>query len=42
MDEYHAGIENGGILMGLKPHSNEDARYFEQEWRVHHASQVHA
>jgi hypothetical protein len=23
MDEYHAGIENGGILMGVKPHSDE-------------------
>jgi hypothetical protein len=41
MDEYRAGIENGGILMGVKPHSAEDARYFEQQWKVHHASQVH-
>jgi len=42
MDEYHAGIEHGGLLMGVKPHSDEDAQYFEQQWRVHHASQVHA
>ena len=42
MDEYHAGIENGGILMGVKPHSAEDARYFEQQWKANYATQVHA
>jgi hypothetical protein len=42
MDEYHAGIENGGVLMGVKPHSAEDARYFEQQWSLNHARQVHA
>jgi len=42
MDEYHAGIENGGILMGVKPHTPEDARYFEQQWTMNYASQVHA
>ena len=42
MDEYHAGIENGGALMGVKPHSQEDARYFEQQWSQSHATDVHA
>jgi hypothetical protein len=42
MDEYHAGIENGGVLMGVKPHSREDARYFEQQWSLSHGSHVHA
>ena len=42
MDEYHAGIEHGGILMGVKPHSREDAQYFEQQWKLNYASQVHA
>jgi hypothetical protein len=42
MDEYHAGIENGGVLMGVKPHSQEDARYFEQQWSQRNASGVHA
>ena len=42
MDEYHAGIENGGILMGIKPHSAEDALYFEQQWKVNRGTQVHA
>jgi len=30
---YEAGIKKGGILMGVKPRSPEDAAYFEQEWR---------
>ena len=42
MSEYNAGIENGGVLMGVRPHSEEDARYFEQEWAMNNASQVHA
>ena len=42
MDEYHAAIEHGGVLMGVKPHSEEDARYFEQQWSLNHASHVHA
>ena len=40
MDEYHAGIEKGGILMGVKPHSEDDARYFEREWKLNYARQV--
>ena len=42
MDEYQSGINNGGVLMGVKPHSEADARYFEEHWKVNHASQVHA
>ena len=42
INEYHAGIENGGILMGVKPHSEEDAQYFEQQWKMNYARQVHA
>lgn len=30
---YEAGLKKGGILMGVKPRSDEDAEYFEQEWR---------
>ncbi|WP_267913153.1 YsnF/AvaK domain-containing protein [Noviherbaspirillum pedocola] len=29
---YEAGIKNGGILMGVKPRSSEDAQYFETRW----------
>jgi hypothetical protein len=30
--QYASGIKEGGILMGVKPRSDEDARRFEQEW----------
>jgi hypothetical protein len=42
MEEYHAGIENGGVLIGVKPHSREDARYFEQQWSQSQARHAHA
>jgi hypothetical protein len=32
--EYQLGIEQGGILLGVKAHSDEDARYFEQAWKA--------
>lgn len=31
--EYEEGIRNGGIVMGVRPRSDEDAQYFENEWR---------
>lgn len=31
--EYETGIKNGGTVLGVKPRSNEDADYFENEWR---------
>lgn len=30
---YEQGIKDGGILMGVKPRSDEDARYFAHEWK---------
>ena len=30
---YEEGIKSGGILMGVKPRSEEDAEYIEQGWR---------
>jgi hypothetical protein len=32
---YEEGIRNGGILMGVTPRSEDDARYFETQWRGH-------
>ena len=29
---YEQGIKSGGILMGVRPRSDEDAGYFEREW----------
>jgi hypothetical protein len=30
---YEEGIKRGGILMGVRPRSKEDAAYVEREWR---------
>lgn len=32
--EYESGIQEGGILMGVQPRSEEDARYFQDHWRA--------
>jgi hypothetical protein len=29
---YEAGIKSGGIVMGVRPRSDEDAAYLESEW----------
>jgi hypothetical protein len=31
--EYEAGIREGGILMGVRPRSDDDATHLEQQWR---------
>ena len=31
--QYEAGINDGGIVVGVQPRSTEDADYFENEWR---------
>ena len=40
-EEYEKGIKNGGVFMGVNPRSDEDAAYFENEWKNHGRS-VHA
>lgn len=30
---YDEGIRNGGMVMGINPRTDEDAEYFENEWR---------
>lgn len=30
---YDEGVRNGGIVMGVNPRNDEDASYFENEWR---------
>src|SRR5262249_11704627 len=30
---YEKGINEGGIVMGVTPRSDEDAEYFKREWR---------
>jgi len=30
---YESGIKDGGIVMGVKPRNEEDAKYFEDNWK---------
>lgn len=39
--EYESGIKNGGMVMGVTPRSDEDADYFENEFRTHRAESVY-
>ena len=32
--QYEAGIHDGGILMGVKARSDEDAQHIEQQWKA--------
>lgn len=39
--EYEQGIKDGGIVMGVKPRSAEDARYFEEQFKNNNADKVY-
>lgn len=32
IQQYEAGLKAGGLLMGVKPHTTEDATYFAEKW----------
>ena len=36
---YESGISDGGTVLGVKPRSNEDADYFENDWTTNHKGQ---
>lgn len=38
---YESGIKDGGIVMGVKPRSDEDADYLEREWKNNKGEQVY-
>jgi len=40
--QYEAGIHDGGILMGVKPRSDQDALYIEQQWKASGGQHVHS
>ena len=40
--QYEAGIRDGGILMGVKPRSEQDARYIEKQWKASGGQHVHS
>jgi hypothetical protein len=37
---YEEGIREGGIVMGVHPRTEEDARYIQDEWQKHNAEHV--
>lgn len=39
--EYESGVKEGGIVMGVHPRSDEDARHFESEWRNSHGESIY-
>ena len=39
--EYESGIKEGGILMGVKPRSADDAAYLEQQWKANRGEHVY-
>jgi len=39
--DYESGIKEGGILMGVRPRSDEDADYIEREWRNNSGEHVY-
>ena len=38
---YDEGIREGGILMAVRPRSDEDASHFEEAWRTNRGEHVH-
>ena len=38
---YEKGLQEGGIVMGVTPRSDEDAEYFEREWKNHRGEEVY-
>lgn len=38
---YEEGIKDGGIVMGVNPRNDEDAAYFENEWRNNRGEQIY-
>ena len=38
---YEQGIREGGIVMGVTPRSDDDAEYFDREWRNARGEQIY-
>ncbi len=38
---YEEGIKEGGIVMGVNPRTDEDADYFENEWRTNKGEHIY-
>lgn len=38
---YESGIKDGNIVLGVNPRNEEDARYFENNWRTNKGEEIH-
>lgn len=38
---YESGIEEGNIVIGVKPRNSEDAKYIEDNWRTNRGREIH-
>ena len=38
---YESGIKRGNIVMGIHPRNEEDAEYFEKNWRTNKGEEIH-
>ncbi len=39
--EYEEGIKNGGLVMGVNPRNDDDATYFENDWRTNRGESIY-
>jgi uncharacterized protein YjbJ (UPF0337 family) len=39
--QYEEGIKNGGLVMGLNPRNDDDATYFENDWRNNRGEHIY-
>jgi hypothetical protein len=39
--QYESGIKQGGIVMGVRPRTPEDADYLEREWRNYRGEHIY-
>ncbi|MEO8447269.1 MAG: hypothetical protein ABI528_07215 [bacterium] len=38
---YESGVKDGKIVMGVRPKNNEDAEYFQNDWRNNKGEEIH-
>jgi hypothetical protein len=38
---YEAGLKEGGVVLGVRPRNDDDAAYFEREWKNTHGEHIY-
>ena len=38
---YESGIKNGKVVLGIHPHNDEDAEYFEKNWKAKKGEEIY-